>query len=282
MRMNVSKSKVQPLNMNVYRNLHFHSLNYQKKAFKELVEPLLRDLPRMEQIELRYQIFPKTKRLFDVVNVGSIVDKYFSDALSELKIIPDDNYRHIPDVRIGFGGFADEEYVLVTITETKGIDMKLSMTATLTSEEIQQAVAAWISDELGQTITPESVDVSKDASVLVSYTNDDSVETSKPKAKRRTKAQIEADNKAAEEAENVATSGETDAAGSSGGATKTSEEEAPSTDTETKAVAEVKESKNLGTESAAASSTSEDTDEEAEASAGSTTKVKKSSIFDDD
>lgn len=282
MRMNVSKSKVKPLNMNVYRNLHFHSLNYQKKAFKELVEPLLRDLPRMEQIELRYQIFPKTKRLFDVVNVASIVDKYFSDALSEIGIIPDDNYLHIPDVRIGFGGFADEEYVLVTITETKGTDMKLSMTATLTTEEIQQAVAAWVSDELGQTITPESVDVSKDASVLVSYTNDDSAPAPKPKAKRRTKAQIAADEKAAEGAENVATSGKTDAADSSGGATETSEEEAPAADTKTEAEAEVKESKNPGAESAADSSASEDPTEEAEAPAGSATKVKKSSIFDDD
>ena len=61
-------------------------------------------LPNFSKIEITYRLFPKTRRLCDVNNVCSAVDKWFSDALVELGKLPDDNYLHLPRVISEFGG----------------------------------------------------------------------------------------------------------------------------------------------------------------------------------
>lgn len=91
------------LNLNVYRNTHFYLLNKAKHQFKEEIASQLKDLPKFNQIELTYIIYPATKRLFDLANVGSIVDKFFCDALVELGHLPDDNYTYLKKVSFSFG-----------------------------------------------------------------------------------------------------------------------------------------------------------------------------------
>lgn len=118
MRVASSKRKLDALNLNVYRNLHHRSLHAQKKNFTRDAMKLVKGLPFMERITLHYDIYPKTKRRLDIMNVGSIVDKYFSDTLVEAGIIPDDDLRHVTHISFGFGGLSEKEHVLVTITET--------------------------------------------------------------------------------------------------------------------------------------------------------------------
>lgn len=91
------------LNLNVYRNSHPMVLNNAKKTFKGMMIPLMVDLPKFHKVEIRYKLFPKTKRLCDVSNVCSIVDKFFCDALVELGKIEDDNYLFIPKVTYEIG-----------------------------------------------------------------------------------------------------------------------------------------------------------------------------------
>lgn len=118
MRMKVNKhGELESLNLNVYRNLHYYKMNYQKKAFQDFVKPLLSGLPLMEAVTLHYEINPKGGSRLDTMNVGAVVDKFFSDALVHNGIIPDDDYKHVVSNSFSFGSLCPENpHVLVTIT----------------------------------------------------------------------------------------------------------------------------------------------------------------------
>lgn len=87
------------LNLNVYRNAHYQILNKAKIIFKN---QLLANYPEIKKIKgltgkvrVNYNIIPNNKRKFDTMNVISIVDKFFLDALVEFGCIPDDNYNYV-------------------------------------------------------------------------------------------------------------------------------------------------------------------------------------------
>jgi hypothetical protein len=145
LRMKVNKAGDQEsLNLNVFRNLHFYKLNHQKKAFQVFVKPLLSGIPPMETIRLEYQLNPKGGHRLDMMNVGSIVDKFFSDALVENGIIPDDDYKHLDKATFSFGRLCPEDpHVLVTIIETKP-RKETHMRILLDQEEIRQALEAFV------------------------------------------------------------------------------------------------------------------------------------------
>ena len=91
------------LNMNVYRNTHFHVLDNAKKKFKE---NLFRDYPELlkikaETVRVSYMVIAGTKRKFDTMNVVAVVDKFFLDALVQGGVIPDDDYTVVNYGEIG-------------------------------------------------------------------------------------------------------------------------------------------------------------------------------------
>ena len=81
------------MNLNNYRNAHYFTLNNAKKHFHELI-----DIPVFAAsiIKIDYGIYPASKRLFDINNVCSIIDKFICDTLVERGYIPDDNIQHVP------------------------------------------------------------------------------------------------------------------------------------------------------------------------------------------
>ena len=103
--------KVFILNLNNYRNTHHMTLNQAKVKYKELiyelmltrsgkyVAPILPPPPYL----FTYTIFPGSMRTFDVNNVCSIIDKFAADALQELGIIKNDNFKFIPESVFKFG-----------------------------------------------------------------------------------------------------------------------------------------------------------------------------------
>ena len=92
-------------NLNGYRNAHYRVTNAMKKKFKEIIKPQVDKLPRFENpIKIHYKIFYENKRLFDIDNIVSVVAKFSQDALTELGVIPDDNYKHIVQITGTFGG----------------------------------------------------------------------------------------------------------------------------------------------------------------------------------
>lgn len=91
------------LNLNVYRNAHYHTLNAAKVAFSNVMRESIQELPVMEKVVIRYFLYPGSHRLCDVANICSVVDKFLSDALVTAKKVEDDNYSIVPGVSYEFG-----------------------------------------------------------------------------------------------------------------------------------------------------------------------------------
>ena len=93
------------LNLNVYRNMHYQSLNKAKVNFKEHMAEQIELIPLINKCSARYVLYVGSKRLCDIANVCSVVDKFFMDALVEMGKLPDDNYEHLIKVEYSFGGY---------------------------------------------------------------------------------------------------------------------------------------------------------------------------------
>jgi len=98
------------LNLNSYRNTHFHVLNQAKDFYREEVRNAIL-ISRMQGHEIPpppylfdYTIYPANKRTFDLGNVLPIIGKFTEDALIEFTLIIDDNYRIINAINYRFGG----------------------------------------------------------------------------------------------------------------------------------------------------------------------------------
>ena len=85
------------LNLNVYRNAHYQTLNKAKIIFKNQLFASYPELPRIKssRLEVKYFIERCDNRKFDTMNIISIVDKFFLDALVELGCLPDDNFNYV-------------------------------------------------------------------------------------------------------------------------------------------------------------------------------------------
>lgn len=103
LRVPVTKKKDFILNLNNYRNSHFHTLNKSKVEYKRSMEDQILALPKFNKIQIEYILYPKTKRRTDIGNVLAIHQKYFEDALQELSKIDDDSYEYIPSISFSFG-----------------------------------------------------------------------------------------------------------------------------------------------------------------------------------
>lgn len=99
----VSSKKSFSLNLNQYRNTHFLVLNKAKNNYSDLMLPKIQEIEPMEQVELFYTLYPATRHKQDIMNVCSIVDKFFCDVLVKGGVIPDDTYEQIPKTHYSFG-----------------------------------------------------------------------------------------------------------------------------------------------------------------------------------
>lgn len=98
------KPKIFFLNLNIYRNFNRFSLGDAKKAYTELMSEPVSKLPVFSKLEITYVLFTGSKRKIDMMNICSIVDKFFCDVLTSQGKIIDDNTSVITKINIEFGG----------------------------------------------------------------------------------------------------------------------------------------------------------------------------------
>ena len=98
------KDKKIALNLNVYRNLHFQVNNQAKVQYLYHMTSYLHDLKFPNPIHLEFVLYKPSKRKIDRANILCIVEKFFCDALTEFKCIPDDNDNHILSTHYTTGG----------------------------------------------------------------------------------------------------------------------------------------------------------------------------------
>ena len=99
----VKKKKNYWLNTNNYRNWHPIVSNNIKIAFKNALN--LSNLIRIDApIKLIYTFYYPDMSKRDIGNSLAIIDKFTADALTEAKIIDDDNYTIVQNIEGVFGG----------------------------------------------------------------------------------------------------------------------------------------------------------------------------------
>ena len=272
---------MESLNLNIYRNLQHYKSNAIKKNFAKLMLPKVKKLPKMDKIKLHYQVFPKTKGRLDTMNVGSVVDKFFSDVLVEAGIIPDDDYSHVVFNSFEIGPVSPANpRVVVTITEINPTKKEKPMRILLDENDIQIALSTYVED-LGITgATGVELRIENDEIVAEVLTGETPVSVAKPAPKTRkprAKKEVVAD---------VVEPGETDSGNGDAGASQTEElttEEAIAAIGEAKPsdkVAESGNSKNLFEGSPEASSETPTIEPKADNTTAPVKTAKKSSIFD--
>jgi hypothetical protein len=97
------KDKQFTLNLNNYRNTHYHVLNQAKVIYKDLMQAQIGSLPVLAKVAVRYTIFPRTRQRVDIHNICSIQEKFFMDAVVEFGKLPDDDYTHYIETGYKFG-----------------------------------------------------------------------------------------------------------------------------------------------------------------------------------
>jgi len=102
-----NKDRVFILNLNTYRNTHHMILNPAKVLYKDQVAlayamARARKLPE-PPYRFTYTVFPANRRAFDLGNVCSIIQKFTDDALIQMGVLTDDNYKVVGavDYRMG-------------------------------------------------------------------------------------------------------------------------------------------------------------------------------------
>ena len=119
-RVKKSKNKWFVLNMNEYRNAHHRTLANAKKDYHHLV-PI--DLIRQQThntliinpIRVHYRYYPNSARLYDRMNIASVLDKFLMDVLVKEEIIKDDNYKLVLFPTFEHGGIEKEARMDVSI-----------------------------------------------------------------------------------------------------------------------------------------------------------------------
>ena len=126
------------LNINIYRNTHYQILNQAKNIYNRNLKKQIEVLPEFEYLsEVSYIIYKKSARDFDTPNIGSIISKFFMDALVIYHKIPDDNYRYTPRHIFDFGGVGSSDYCKIIL---KGKEKNMNLSLKLTQEDIINAL----------------------------------------------------------------------------------------------------------------------------------------------
>ena len=92
------KGKTVLIGLNWYRNAHYHELNKIKNLYtREIFLKLRGDKTVFERYCVEYNLYYKNISC-DLMNVVSVIDKFFQDALQDLKIVSNDNVKHCCNV----------------------------------------------------------------------------------------------------------------------------------------------------------------------------------------
>ena len=113
-RVSVSKNKVFWLNMNQYRNTHYKTTNKAKKEFEKWVRLQNIDGFFSGPVHIHYEIWPKKRS--DLMNIGSILDKFLQDALVSEGILPEDNCKVVRSVSFEFKGYENPGRATAEVT----------------------------------------------------------------------------------------------------------------------------------------------------------------------
>jgi hypothetical protein len=129
------------LNLNVYRNAHFHELSNAKLKFEHMVWNSIANLPQIAKADLTYRLFFGSHRAIDISNICCIVDKFFCDTLVNQKKLINDNMDCISNINYQWGGVDTRNpRVEVTLSNIQTTEDLAPMQITFTSQELEEMI----------------------------------------------------------------------------------------------------------------------------------------------
>lgn len=112
------KKKDKKLTMNLYRNAHWGALAKAKKDYAGHISKFVDSLNVYEgKISIHYTLFFSDKRKKDVDNLTYPIHKFMCDEMTSKGKIEDDDVTIVVGFTSFFGGYGDEDYVMVEIVE---------------------------------------------------------------------------------------------------------------------------------------------------------------------
>ena len=110
------KKRTNLFSMNIYRNMHYLSLNKVKRDYHEEVAEWVSILPKFKSMTPKYILFFKGKRRKDIDNYTFPIHKFLMDALVEGGVIEDDSYDYVRGFTSSFGDDdMEDNYVVVEL-----------------------------------------------------------------------------------------------------------------------------------------------------------------------
>ena len=107
----LSRKKGKPkrvyLNLNIYRNTHFHINNEIKQVVKRNIWDQLSEMEDTyltTPVKVTVTLYTFDKRDRDLGNICPIVQKFCDDAVVEFGSLPDDSVKYIKRIEYVFGG----------------------------------------------------------------------------------------------------------------------------------------------------------------------------------
>lgn len=99
------------LNLNDYRNENGFFLGKCKKNYHKIIMACLSEqhgcikpVKFTNPVRITFTLFKGNNQKCDLSNVCCIVEKFLCDSLQKLSIIPDDDFKHLPEVNYRWGG----------------------------------------------------------------------------------------------------------------------------------------------------------------------------------
>ena len=98
----ITRNKKFTFNLNQYRNTHYFALNKAKRIFTQYVFDLNIQEKFTSPVQIKYDVWCRNNA--DMMNIGSVVDKCFQDAITVCGIIPDDNVKYVRKTQFNYKG----------------------------------------------------------------------------------------------------------------------------------------------------------------------------------
>lgn len=105
-----------PMNLNTYRNAHYHLLDKEKKLWEQAVMIAVKQqgIRPLERCKVTMEFFFKDKRRHDPDNYACCA-KFILDGMVKAEILTDDNFEVIEQLAVRQGGIDKKPHIMITI-----------------------------------------------------------------------------------------------------------------------------------------------------------------------
>lgn len=107
-----------PPSQNELKRMHYMKIHNEKMKWEFVVKALVKEqkIKPVEKVIVTYEFWFKTNGRRDADNYAACA-KMLQDGLVKAKILPDDNFSIVQELRIKHGGVSKSPYVLIHLDE---------------------------------------------------------------------------------------------------------------------------------------------------------------------